>query len=286
MKPRLDFDLPENGGLPHDPSGVVLFWHADPTGSGLRLYSSHITSATPYHCAECDNACAVPCPQHDGSQCKPCACELEAYTHGRQRPLACSQCGRGNPTIRPKPKGGNMAAKKKKASKAKKPKAQNITEATAPGERIKIRVAIDDPEFVELKRREIADLSMEIQALEDEKRAKSATFSVKIKEKKELRKELFEEVETTTSIVEVEIVEIPNAKLGKMVYARKDTGEMVGERPMTGEERDKLAKQLDWEQQHQADEAAAKAEAKRKAANDADPDDEDDDDEPAEAAAQ
>ena len=175
----------------------------------------------------------------------------------------------------------DMARKSNAAEKLETPK-NKVDHATAEGETITIREAIDDPQIVRMKRDEIVSCDARISEIETKKREQGAKLALQIKELKQRKRELHKEVQTGTQAVEVEVIEIPNQRLGTVILARRDTGTMINERPMSESER---KKQIDWvadleaaeaksraqaeEEKKAADKAKAEAE-KSEAANDAD----------------
>lgn len=122
---------------------------------------------------------------------------------------------------------------------------------------VEIKVGLD-PSVIEFKRNKLIDIDRDIEALVAKKREVGAEWTAKIKDKREHKKALHEEIESGSQRMTVRVVEEPDYRRNCMVVRRADNNAVVDERPMSGAER-----QLDIERtikQNQEKQAATAAE--------------------------
>lgn len=101
---------------------------------------------------------------------------------------------------------------------------------------VEIKVALD-PNVLEFKRNKLIDVDREIDQLTAKKREVGAEWTSKIKDKKEQRTALLEELESGRQKMTVHVIEERDDRRAHMIIKRADTGAVVDERPMTQAER-------------------------------------------------
>lgn len=141
-------------------------------------------------------------------------------------------------------------------------KKQSAKSAPKGSKTIKVKIALE-PNVLEFKRNKMIDVEREIDRLTEKKREVGAEWTAKLKDAREQRKALLEELESGRQEIEVDVVEKRDDRRGCMLIVRADNGVMVDERPMSEEE-----KQLDLEesirQKAESDEADAKSNGQAK----------------------
>ena len=103
----------------------------------------------------------------------------------------------------------------------------------------RLPVKLTDEEMI-IKGQELAELESELTDLESLKRAASKSFAKQIEVKKGKIQRVSHAINTKQENREVECEEVRDEESLKVSIVRKDTGEVVSERLMTDEERQKV----------------------------------------------
>ena len=125
---------------------------------------------------------------------------------------------------------------------------------------VEIKVALDPP-VLEFKRNKLIDIERELDRLAAKKREVGAEWTSKLKDARETRAALLEELESGRQKMTVHVVEERDDRRGCMIVKRADNGAVVDERPYSAAER-----QLDLESTIRQRRAAVNTTAKPKRA--------------------